>query len=210
MNQQSHRQGIYFEPPIDCKGKHLVEHTRRFLRIFSHHLLHEAPHRLGGLVGAEGEAGVVVPQHGGDGFHVHAVLQGRGGEGVAEVVEADVLNSGGFEELFVDVYHRVGMVHLPGQGRGEHVGVVRVFGVFLLEEVHGGLGDGDLAYRGFGLGLGECQRAVGVADILLGDGDGLVFLVKVRPQKRDNLALAQAGGKLKIEHWENVTVTGRV
>ena len=33
-------------------------------------------------VGAEGKPGVVVAQHGGYGFHVHAVLQGRGGEGM--------------------------------------------------------------------------------------------------------------------------------
>ena len=33
-------------------------------------------------VGAEGESCVVVPQHGGDGFDVHAVLEGQGGEGV--------------------------------------------------------------------------------------------------------------------------------
>ena len=190
-----------------------------FWRFYSHHLLHEISHRLGGLVlhlaggvsvGAESETGVVVAKHGGDGFHVHAVLQGRGGECVAEVVEAEMLNSGGFEELFVDVHHGVGMVHLPGQGRGEHVGVVRVLGVFLFEEVHGGLGYGHLTNRSFGLGLGEDTCAVRVADILLCDGNGLVFLVKVGPQKRDDLALAQAGGELQIEHWEDITVTGRV
>ena len=30
----------------------------------------------------QGEPGVVVPQHGRDGFNVHAVLEGQGGEGV--------------------------------------------------------------------------------------------------------------------------------
>lgn len=39
-------------------------------------------------VGVQGEAGGVVAQHTGDGFDVHAVLQGQGGEGVAQVVEA--------------------------------------------------------------------------------------------------------------------------
>lgn len=48
-----------------------------------HDLLHEVSHGLGGFVlllpccmsvGAEGEAGVEVSQHGGDRFHIHAVL----------------------------------------------------------------------------------------------------------------------------------------
>ncbi len=39
-------------------------------------------------VGAQGEAGVVVAQHGGDGLDVYAVLEGQGGKGVAEIVEA--------------------------------------------------------------------------------------------------------------------------
>ena len=33
-------------------------------------------------VGAQGESGIVVPQHTGDGLDVHTVLQGQGGEGV--------------------------------------------------------------------------------------------------------------------------------
>ena len=54
-------------------------------------LLHEAAHggsRLvlllasGVGVGAQGETGVEVPQHGGHGLHVHSVLQGGGGESV--------------------------------------------------------------------------------------------------------------------------------
>lgn len=58
------------------------------------HLRHEVPHGLGCFilflaggvgVGAEGEPGVVVPQHGGDGFDVHAVLKSQGGEGVPEI-----------------------------------------------------------------------------------------------------------------------------
>ena len=67
-----------------------------FWRIFSHHPLHEVPHCLRGLVlhlsccvgvGSERKSGVVVAQHGGDGLHVHAVLEGCGGEGMAEIME---------------------------------------------------------------------------------------------------------------------------
>ena len=56
-----------------------------FLMFFfcSHHLCHEAAHRLcsfilllscGVGVGAEGEARVVVTEHTADGFHIHTVL----------------------------------------------------------------------------------------------------------------------------------------
>ena len=83
---------------------HTVTHTRKcpdrpkeyrrggfasspvFLSSFcSHDLRHETAHGLCGLVlllpccvgvGAECETGIIVAQHGGYGFHVHAVLQG--------------------------------------------------------------------------------------------------------------------------------------
>lgn len=63
----------------------------RFFLFVLHDLLHEVSHGLGRFVlllpggvgvGAQGEAGIEVSQHGGDRFHVHAVLQGCGGEGV--------------------------------------------------------------------------------------------------------------------------------
>ena len=46
---------------------------------------------VGGDVGVsvQREARGVVAQHGGHRFHVHAVLQGHGREGVAEIVKAD-------------------------------------------------------------------------------------------------------------------------
>ena len=65
-----------------------------FLVVFGlvlHHLAHEVSHgfcRLilhlpGGVgVGAKGEARVIVAQHTGDRFDVHAVLQGQSGEGM--------------------------------------------------------------------------------------------------------------------------------
>lgn len=66
----------------------------RFFLFVLHDLLHEVSHGLGRFVlllpggvgvGAQGEAGIEVSQHGGDRFHVHAVLQGCGGEGVTEI-----------------------------------------------------------------------------------------------------------------------------
>ena len=44
-------------------------------------------------VGGQGEARAAVAQHGGDGFYIDAVLQRQRCEGVAEIVEANVLQA---------------------------------------------------------------------------------------------------------------------
>ena len=65
-------------------------------------LLHEAAHSGGCLVlflpggvgvGPQGEPGVEVAQHGGYCFHIHTVLQGRGSEGVTEIMKDTVFTS---------------------------------------------------------------------------------------------------------------------
>ena len=103
-------------------------------------LLHEAAHGGGRLVllltrgvgvGPQGEPGVEVAQHRGYCFHIHTVLQGRGSEGVTEIMKSEVLQPGVLENLLVEIHHRVRVVHLSGEGRGEHVGAVRVLGVLL-------------------------------------------------------------------------------
>ena len=90
-----------------------------------HHLGHEAAHgfrRLilhlpGGVgVGAEGEARIVVAQHTGDRLDIHPVLEGQRGECVYDVVETDVFQSGVLENLLVELYHGVGVVHFAGGG----------------------------------------------------------------------------------------------
>ena len=90
-----------------------------------HDLGHEVTHGFCGLVldlacgvgiGAEGEACVVVAQHTADRLYVDAVLEGYGGEGVAQGVQGDVLQVGIFEDLFVEFCYGVGMVHLTGGG----------------------------------------------------------------------------------------------
>ena len=70
----------------------------------------DAAHGLGGLVlllprgvgvGAQGKPGVVVPQHGGHGFHIHPVLEGCGGEGMPEIMEPDVLQPSVLQDLLM-------------------------------------------------------------------------------------------------------------
>mgnify|MGYP001852325946 CR=1 FL=1 len=88
-------------------------------------LLHEAAHGGGRLVlllasgvgvGPQGEAGVEVAQHRGDSLYIHAVLQGHGSEGMPQIVESKVFQSGILQDLLVEVYHRVWVVHLSGEG----------------------------------------------------------------------------------------------
>ena len=77
-------------------------------------LLQKAAHNGSGFVlflpgsvgvGAQGETGVEVAQHGGHCFHIHTVLQGRGSEGVTEIVESEVFQSGILQDLLVEVHH---------------------------------------------------------------------------------------------------------
>ena len=58
-------------------------------------------------VGAKGEAGGEVAQHTGQGLDIHAVLQGDGGEGVAEVVESNLWDACPRQHSFQHVVHAI-------------------------------------------------------------------------------------------------------
>ncbi len=114
-------------------------------------LVHEVSHGLGGFVlllpccvgiGAQSKDSVEVPKHGGDSFHVHAVLQGGGGEGVPEIVESEMLQSSVFQDFFVEIHHDVRVVHLSGQGRGEQIWIVWMVVMFQDQQIHRCLRDG--------------------------------------------------------------------
>ena len=70
-------------------------------------------------VGVESEARVVVSQCAGQRLDVHAVLEGQSGEGVSEIMEADVLRTNGFQYLVVGMAKRVRVEHGAGLGRHE-------------------------------------------------------------------------------------------
>ena len=113
----------------------------------SHGLRRLILHLPGGVgVGSERESGIVVSQHAADGFYVYAVLKCQSCEGVSEVVEADMFQLGIFQDFFMEFHHGVRVVHLPSDRRGEHIRVIRVFVVFLNQQVHRILWNGYLPY----------------------------------------------------------------
>ena len=180
---------------------------------------HEISHCLCGLVldlsggvgvGAEGEACVVVAQHAAYRLYVNTVLEGYCGEGVSQGVQGDVLQVGIFEDLFVELCHGVGMVHLSGSWGWEHVLVVGMLAVFLNQEVYCFLRDGDPADGGFGLRAGEGQRSIGITDILFTDEDCAVFYIQVIPEESDQLAFAETADQCQIEHGEETSGVGGV
>ena len=103
-------------------------------------------------VGAESESGVIVAQHAADGFDVHAVLQGQRSEGMSEVVKAYVRQSCVFQNFLMQIYNGIGIVHLPCDGRREHIRIIGVFLVFGNQQVDGLLRDRYLSDRSFCLG----------------------------------------------------------
>ena len=58
-------------------------------------------------VGVQRESRRVVTQHRGHRFHVHAVLEGHGREGVSEVMKADARQSRPFQHPLEHVQHAV-------------------------------------------------------------------------------------------------------
>ena len=52
----------------------------------------------------------------------------------------------------MECYDRVGVIHFTGPAGWEHPRIVGVFGVFLLQQLHGILRDGHLADRVAGFG----------------------------------------------------------
>ena len=96
-----------------------------FSLLFSHDLRHEIAHLFGGAllhlprdvgVGAERESRVEVAEHTGYRFYVHAVLQSQGCECVTQIVKSQVFQPCIFQNLLVDVDHRVRVVHLACLG----------------------------------------------------------------------------------------------
>ncbi len=67
------------------------------------------------------------------------------------------------EDFPVDSHDGIWIVHLAGLGRREHVGAVQMLVVFLNQQVHGFLRNGNLADRGIGFRPGNGDVPVSVA-----------------------------------------------
>ena len=102
----------------------------------------------------------------------------------------------------MEVHHTVRVVHLSGEGRGEHVGTVRVLGVLLDQQVYRRLRDGHQPHRVLCLGPGQLQGAVWVADVLFADRDGSVLDVHIIPPQGYQLPFSQAADQLQVEYGE--------
>ena len=161
---------------------------------------------VGGVsVGAQSESCVVVPQHGGDGLDVHAVLEGQGGEGVTQVVEPKVFQTSILENPLMQRGYGIRVVHTSGAGGGEEPGIGWVLGVFSHQQLHRLLGDGDLADEVLCLGTGNHECARFILRGLLADGDGPLLHVQVFPPQGYQIAFSDATDQLRIEHGQSAS-----
>lgn len=74
-------------------------------------------------VGVQGKPCGEVPQHPGHDFHIHLVLQGQGGEGVAQVVESYLGQPCPFQHSMEHMQHTV-RGDGPAIGGREHPGAI--------------------------------------------------------------------------------------
>ena len=94
--------------------------------VFSAHLLADDPtdgvcsvlfHLGRGMgVGVQGEPSRVVAQRAGQRFHIHPAFQRQRGEGVAQVMEPDVLRADGLQNFVMGSPESVRVIHGSGLG----------------------------------------------------------------------------------------------
>ena len=121
-----------------------------------------------------------------------------------------MLQPGVFEDLLVEFHHRIGVVHLTSDGRGEHIRIFRVLLVLLNQQVYRFLRNGYPTHRGLGLGPGEGECAAGIFNVLLADGDRLGLDVQIIPEKGYQLTLPQPADQLQVEHGEYPSSIGGI
>ena len=117
---------------------------------------------------------------------------------VSEVVKSDVLRADGLQDLLMGVAEGVRVEHGAGLGRHKQVGTVWVLCVFLYQQLHRPLRNGQLADGVGRFGLADYQFTVDAVH-LLADRDGHVLHIQVCPQQGKELAPAQTGGQLQID-----------
>ena len=150
-------------------------------------------------VGVQRKAGVGVSEDAGQSLGVHAAAHGVGGEGVAQIMEADVRQAGFLEDqlqTLVGGARRDGLLRLQNAGEDPLAhGRLPPF----LEDVQGAGGEQDRAGPLLGLRFAHHHRAAGSRM------DGAAYpqrsrrLVEVAPFEAADLAPAKAGGDLRVE-----------
>ncbi len=123
-------------------------------------------------------------------------------------MEADMLRTGLFQNAFMEVHHRVRVVHLAGAGRGEEAGALRVVFVRLGQKLHRFLGNGYLPDGVVRLGLGQDDLMPLIVGGLLAHRDGFLFRIQIVPAEGHQLALAQTADQLQIKHGQDAVVLG--
>lgn len=148
-------------------------------------------------IGVQGEASGEVTQHAGHRLDVHTVLQGNGGEGVAEVVESDLWDARPFQYTLEHIVHTV-RGDGTAIGRGEHIGVVG-FPLLLPQDFDclGRDADGPVGVLGFqrrfhDLTVHSCHLAAHLDDSILP--------VDIRPFETQQFTPPQAGCQLDVVH----------
>ena len=180
-------------------------------RAFLHHPREKSSHlvrrvllhrRCDVSIGVQGKACAVVAQDAGKRFHVHAVLQGEDRERMPEIMEADHLQPGPFQDPVQHVQHAVG-AHRSAAGRGEDIGAEPRLPFLLLPEHLDRLRrEDDLP-----VGVLRFQRrllhlAPDPRDLPL-DVDAARGEVHVLPLDAQQLPAPQAGGQLRIVQLEH-------
>ena len=118
-------------------------------------------HIAGGVgVGVQGEACRIVSQDTGDCLYIYAVLDGQGGEGMPEIMKADIFSDPRFlQQGLMKTTYAVGAIQPASDRRGKHDRVVGMSFVLLEQDVNGllwevkgsdgigclGLGDADVS-----------------------------------------------------------------
>ena len=121
---------------------------------------------------------------------------------VSEIVKAYMRQSSVFQNFLMQVHNGIGVIHLPCDGRWEHIWVVGMLLVFGNQQGNSLLWNTDLSDRCLRFGARECQLPIGVLDVLLADGDGFVLDVEVTPQEGSQLTLAQSADQFQIKHGQ--------
>ncbi len=117
---------------------------------------------------------------------------------VSEVMESDVFGTNGFQDFVMGVAERIRVEHGARFRRGEHVGISRMFLVFLHQQVYRLLRDCQRSHGILRLGLAHYQLTFDAVH-LLGHGDGPGLDIQVSPEKGQELAPPQARGQLHVE-----------